>query len=194
MQIFISHSSQDNRIVQKIVNLFEDYEVEHWVDTKVLQGLGPSIDGEINKGLESSTHFLLVWSSHASRSEGVIKEYTSVTSNDYDKRLIKIIFRLDEQILPALLSSIKYHHVNEENIETITKNIIKNILEIDTEIIDQFNFDLNEQNEQVKIGDTYYDYSDVLKCVDKTEYKSLLDEWMTEELERRKEEREEELR
>lgn len=192
MQIFISHSSLDNKIVEKIVELFDIYDIDHWVDTKVLRGIGPSIDSEINKGLETSTHFLLVWSQHAKKSKWVEKEYTVTTTDDYDKRLTKIIFRLDETILPALLSPIKHQPpVNEENVQSITKDIIKNVLEIDTEIIDQFNYDLNEQNGQVQIGDTYYDFSDVLKCVDKTEYKGLLDSWIDSEIERRKEEHDE---
>ena len=189
MQIFISHSSQDNRIVEKIVELFDIYEIDHWVDTKVLKGLGHSIDSEINRGLEASTHFLLVWSQHAKKSKWVEKEYTVTTTDDYEKRLTKIIFRLDETILPALLSSTKHQPpINEENVESITKDIIKNVLEVNTEIIDQFNYDLNEQNGQVKIGETYYDFSDVLKCVDRTEYKGLLDSWIDSEIERRKEE------
>src|SRR2546426_534884 len=171
MKIFVSHSNKDNKIVKRIVNKFDEYDVEYWVDDEVLRGDGHAVNREINNGLESSTHFLLIWSKDAKASEFVQDEHEIATSPDYNKILKKIIFRLDDTRLPPLLARIKYRReINDQNVEIVIRDVIKNILKIDVDLLDEFDSIIDDSNEEIKLMDAYYPLSKVLKCADKKEY------------------------
>ena len=116
IKIFISHSGKDNEIVKKTIATLEEYQIDYWVDLKQLEGEGHAINSEINNGVKTSTHFLLVWSNNAANSEFVDQEYNAAISPDYRDLLTMIIFRLDAETLPFLLSDNNYHRVNSENV------------------------------------------------------------------------------
>jgi len=188
IKIFISHAGEDNEIVKKIIATLEKYQIEYWVDIKQLKGEGHAINSEINNGVKTSTHFLLVWSKNAANSRFVEQEYNAAISPDYKDLLTKIIFRLDEETLPFLLSDINYHRVNSENVEEITRQTIRNILEKDEDYQKDFetSLDEDENNVEVKIDDTFYRYSKALKAVDPAKYKTKYENWIDGELEGRK--------
>jgi hypothetical protein len=56
--VFISHSSKDNNIVKKIINVFEKYYINYWVDLDQTYNDIKDITCEINKGFEN--HLLQV--------------------------------------------------------------------------------------------------------------------------------------
>jgi hypothetical protein len=83
VNIFISHSSADNKIVDKIIKVFNRYYIDYWVDLAQIEN-PDNIIGKINLGLRNATHCLLVWSNEALTSEWVQKEVNAVSSSDYN--------------------------------------------------------------------------------------------------------------
>lgn len=187
MKIFISHSSEDNSIVTKIVKTLEEYNIDHWVDNKELAGEGHSIGREINVGLENCSHFLLVWSQYSRNSKWVKKEYNAATSRDYDDLIVKIIFRLDKTLLPPLLADFKYHSVNDDNVGTKIIDVVESIKEKE-DMFEEFDSYLDEVNGDTLIDGIPYPFSHVLKSVDNTRYKMQYKEWKSGELERQRRE------
>jgi len=179
MEIFISHSSKDNIIVKKITEILYEYGIDYWVDHKELKNEGCRPWIEINDGLESSDHFLLVFSKDSNKSQNVKDEFMTTKNHEGGRKTI-IILRLDNTVLWPVANNFKYHNdVSEENIEDVMNSILQNILNIDIDTINQFDTFLDESNEQIKLGENnYYSYSYVLKHVDRKLYKTIFDEWI----------------
>jgi len=179
MKIFISHSSKDNTIVKKITEILDEYVIEYWVDHKELKNEGRRPWTEINDGLESSDHFLLVFSKDAKKSHDVKDEFMTTKNHEGGRKTI-IILRLDNTVLWPLANDLKYHsNVSEENIEDVMNEILHNILSIDTDTIKQFDIFLDKNNKQIELGENnYYSYPYVLKHVDRKLYETIFDEWV----------------
>jgi len=192
MKIFISHSSRNNELVEKIVEMLEEYGIEYWVDQKELRGEGHSLWSEISDGLESSDHFLLVWSKYAKKSSNVKKELMSIIGPEHDELIIRIILRLDDTKLWRISSDLKNHsNVSKENIENVMNEIINNVLEVDIDTIKEFESSLDESNAPVELifednKKNVYSYSRALRLLDKTAYKIKFRGWRENELENRK--------
>jgi hypothetical protein len=58
MKFFISHSKKDNDLAKSIVKLFQEYNIDYWVDFEQLEE-GDELSRKINSSLQKSTHFLL---------------------------------------------------------------------------------------------------------------------------------------
>lgn len=126
VKIFVSHSSKNNNIVKKIVEILKRYysDEQIWVDFEQIEPIDDKIIAKINKCLRESTIFLLMWSKDAHESLWVEKETNSVTSSDYN-HIKKFSFKLDDTKLPALDFSYGMHdRMNEDNIEQKTMEFI----------------------------------------------------------------------
>lgn len=118
MKIFVSHASKDNQIVKKIVDILRKYynEDEIWVDYNQIEPLDSDAISKINKGLKTSTFFLLIWSKDAENSEWVEKEVNAASSSDYG-HIKKFSFRLDNTRLPPLdFSTGRYDRITKSNV------------------------------------------------------------------------------
>jgi len=192
LKIFISHSSKDNELVKKIVEILDEYDIDYWVDQKELRGEGHSLWSEINDGLETSDHFILVWSKSAKKSENVKKELMSIIGPEHDELIVRIILRTDTARLWRISSDLKNHSdVSEENIENVMNEIINNVLEVDTDLIKDFESSLDDDHDSVELELDFetknnYLYSRALRLLDKTAYDILFQRWRQSELERRK--------
>jgi hypothetical protein len=177
-RIFISHAKEDNHILIRILKILDDEGIENWVDIKRLNKLDTNVNENINYGLSSCNYFLLLWSKNAKKSKYVTKEYNCAISQDYDKRLKKIILRLDNTILPALLADKMYHRVDDESLEKVVLSILKE-LKPNNNRIKQRKFDnfLNASYEPIKIMDIEYKPALAFKRVDRKRYNQELEDW-----------------
>ena len=127
LKVFISHAGHDNHVVYKLLKILDDNQIEKWVDLEQLDDPDSDINENINESLSSSDYFSLIWSENAAKSEFVKRKYNAAISHDYDKRLHKIILRLDDCILPPLLASKKYHKIREKEFDSVLDRIITSI-------------------------------------------------------------------
>ena len=117
MKIFTSRSSKDNYIVKEIVDVFNEYYIECWVDLKQIDAID-NIISKINEGIENCIRFLLVWSKNAQKPLWVQKERDAVTSSEHGRRIKKFSFKLDDAFLPPLDFSPNTHiKVNLQNVK-----------------------------------------------------------------------------
>lgn len=89
--VFISHSSKDNEVAQKIVRLLDSNGISTWLDLNDIPADGGVFAGHITQGLNSAKVFLLILSSSANASPHVLNEINMAFSN----RLPFVIYNLD---------------------------------------------------------------------------------------------------
>jgi len=179
MKVFISHAKEDNSIVHRILRIIDNHNIPKWVDLEEI-GISSSINENINEGFASSTHFLLIWSKNAARSEFVKKEYNAATSRDYDNKIEKIIIKLDNTPLPPLVADKKYHSINEENLEAVLNEIFEKINKESEQQENTNRFDeyLDETYGDVMIAGHDYPTSYALKQADPVVYEDDMTDWL----------------
>ena len=134
MKFFISHSSKDDKVIDKIQEAIRIYHLsDPWIDHQgqIKDGISP--DEEIKKGLNECTHFLLVWSKNAAKDasdgyNGVKKEIALLKRGKLRKKYQdKIcILKLDKQKLPRELEKdYLYHNTTEQTINKTVETIIR---------------------------------------------------------------------
>ena len=121
MKFFISHAKEDNSIVREIIKIFDKNNIPYWVDFQQLK-IGKKAMQEINKGLESSTHFLLIWTKNAKKSQWVDAEKSAAIEAD---KHIKISLKADRTRLGVPFSQFVYSSINSKNLESTIEGIIK---------------------------------------------------------------------
>lgn len=104
MHLFISHTSKDNEILNQIIKILDKYHIDsRWIDIEKIKD-NSRIRKEITDGILNCTHFLLLWSKNAAESEWVKEEINAVSSDPYDKKIKKIILKVDNTPLLPLLA------------------------------------------------------------------------------------------
>ena len=129
LYIFISHASSDNEIVQKITSVLDKYQISYWVDGKEINS-DSRIARSITQGIEKCTHFFLIWSESAKKSEhpvGVMAEVNMVNEKLNRKRIKKFVFRLDDTPAPLDWSEKNYHRISLDNCHEKIFDIIREI-------------------------------------------------------------------
>lgn len=124
MQVFLSHNSADKPIARKIALELENYGVKVWFDEWSLS-LGDSLSGGIEKGLEESHIFVLLWSENANKSGWVTAERRAYFNRRIQDNSLKIIpVLLDDTPLPSLLNdTLGYRLSSDENIKELSHKI-----------------------------------------------------------------------
>lgn len=181
MKIFVSHSSADNTLVKKAVEVIKKYQIEHWVDFDQIEE-GDSIIGKINEGLQDTTHFFLMWSKKAKDSKWVSKEIEIINSPGYDEKVKKILFILEE-LEPPIGFSTYQHWIDDEKVNSEVRDVIKNILQVDTDVIEEFDEYLDDTFDEIKLDDSYYAFSTVLKRTDNAKYNLMLHQYLEQQKE-----------
>ncbi len=161
--VFISYNKADKPIAREIALFLAAENINVWYDEWVISA-GDSIVEQINKGLYGCTHFVIIWSKKASKSNWVRKELHSILAEAIKSgfpRILPII--LDETPLPKLISDIryiKYHGGLEKDREEIvaaitgdkpSHNFIKAVVKKYHEIL----YDPNADPEHPFAGLTY---------------------------------------
>ncbi|MCJ7482894.1 MAG: toll/interleukin-1 receptor domain-containing protein [Thermodesulfovibrionales bacterium] len=105
--IFISHNKRDRDTARNLALSLVAENLSIWYDEWEITA-GDSIIAQINAGLASCTHFLIIWSRNAAKSHWVRRELSSTLARSIQigtPRLIPIL--LDRTPLPELLADIK---------------------------------------------------------------------------------------
>jgi flagellar biosynthesis GTPase FlhF len=121
MRVFISHAGLDNEIVKQIVSTFEKHNIEYWVDYEQLE-IGERLYRKINKGLQDSSHFLLVWTRNAEPSPWVEAEISA--AKELGDRLVVISYKLDATALGVPFSGFVYPSARMDNLTIATEELI----------------------------------------------------------------------
>ena len=106
MKVFISHSSQDHEFVLLLANKLRNDGFDVWLDKWEFK-VGNSIVDKINKGIESSSAFIIVFSENSLESNWVKKELSASLMRQLTSRKIKILpvlLDIRASALPPLLS------------------------------------------------------------------------------------------
>jgi hypothetical protein len=126
LSIFISHSSKDDKIVNKIGEILTDYNISYFVDHD--HGLETKkVFKEIGLGFKKSTDLLLIWSDSAAESENVLDEINAANSAQYKKRIHIFIIDGTQCPLPFQHAGLFHHKIDETNVNTETKQLIKSL-------------------------------------------------------------------
>lgn len=106
--VFISHNKADKDVAREIALFLAAENINVWFDEWEIAA-GDSIIQEIESGLRGCTHFIIVWSKNASKSNWVRRELQSVLAKAIEASSPRVLpVRLDDTQLPELLYDIKY--------------------------------------------------------------------------------------
>lgn len=107
---FISHNSIDKPTAREIGLYLAAENINVWFDEWKIP-YGNSIPKEVNQGLDSCTHFILLWSENAAASPWVNQELNAILSKMLSEKPQKtqiIPILLDRTPLPIIISDRKY--------------------------------------------------------------------------------------
>ena len=108
MKIFISHSSQDHEFVLLLANKLRTDGFDVWLDKWEFK-IGDSIVDKINKGIESSSAFIIVFSENSLESDWVKKELNASLMRQLTSqkiRILPILLDMRASDIPPLFSDI----------------------------------------------------------------------------------------
>ncbi len=124
--VFLSHNKADKDEARDIALILTVEGINVWFDEWEI-GVGDSIVERINNGLLDCTHFAILWSENAARSNWVRREFQSTLAHAIDIGKPRILpIRLDETPLPSLIADIIYLRYTEP-IEEQRQKIIKSV-------------------------------------------------------------------
>jgi len=106
--VFISHNKKDKDAAREISLFLTSENINVWFDEWEISA-GDSIIDQIDKGLENCTHFIIILSRNAKRSNWVKKELKSILIDAIQSGnpvILPVI--LDKTPLPKLISDIHY--------------------------------------------------------------------------------------
>jgi len=124
--VFISYSSKDETVVDKIVLQFKKNGVTYWLDAEQI-GLGQSITKQIEEGIQASKHVLVCLSSNLGKSNWCRAEYASVLhqyfSGNTNRRVIplKLDAVSDSDIPPLLYDLRRADYGNKQEFEELVR-------------------------------------------------------------------------
>ncbi len=99
--VFVSHNVKDKDLARELALFLTAEGTNVWFDEWEIAA-GESIVEEINEGLRSCSHFVVVWSEHAKRSKRLNRELQSVLATAIESgspRVIPVV--LDSTPLPG---------------------------------------------------------------------------------------------
>lgn len=108
INVFISYNKRDKEAAREIALFLIADDISVWLDEWEVAA-GDSIINEINAGLSGCSHFIILWSMNAAKSNWVKKELNSILYKAIQNGIPKIIPILsDNTELPELLNDLKY--------------------------------------------------------------------------------------
>lgn len=106
--VFLSHSSSDRPIVERVAAELRGMSLESWLYEQNIQ-FGDDIPQKLNDGLAKANYFLIFWSASAAKSRWIQSEMNSAFVRWADKQSVFILpVRLDDTDLPELLRPISF--------------------------------------------------------------------------------------
>lgn len=109
--VFVSHSSQDKSVIERIVQDFRNNGITYWIDHEQIN-FGDFVTGKIEDGLRKSKNVLVCLSSNLGHSNWCRAEYGPILNRELSKPSGKKVIPLrldncDEDDIPTLLYDIK---------------------------------------------------------------------------------------
>jgi hypothetical protein len=106
--VFISHRGSDIREAERLADEIQRAGHQVWLDEWNI-GLGDSIVGQINEGLEGATYVVLCYSSAGIMSPWMGREWMAALAQQLNGRGIKLLpILLTGGSPPAILADLKY--------------------------------------------------------------------------------------
>lgn len=106
--VFISHRLADNAEAEKLAGEIRGAGHEVWLDSREI-GIGDSITGKMNEGLEGASYLVLCYSGTGVMSPFISREWLSALSRQLEGRRVKILpVRLTGGEPPAIIADLKY--------------------------------------------------------------------------------------
>ncbi len=109
-RVFLSHSTQDLWISERLKEKIEEVGVEVWLDAFDLPG-GRNVKERIREGMRSSTECLILLSP-ASRASDWVKHEGGL-ADAYGKPIAVVLLHAGEDDVPDTLRDLKFFHINE---------------------------------------------------------------------------------
>jgi hypothetical protein len=132
VRIFISHNAKDKATARLLASMFADRGISVWFDEWQIKP-GESITGGIEKGIEESDVFLLMWSAAAKASKWVETELRAAIRRGVDDTAVRLIpIMIDDTPLPMLVADYRGFKLEKaDNLEGIVREICPDEAEID---------------------------------------------------------------
>jgi hypothetical protein len=109
---FVSHNRADKDTAREIGVFLTAEGVDVWFDEWEIAA-GDSITEAISTGLHGCTHFIIIWSEHASKAGWVKRELAAALNRSISTGAPKIIpIMLDDTPLPDLIRDLRYLRYN----------------------------------------------------------------------------------
>ncbi len=109
--IFISYSSKDKPMVERIVGSLSAKKINLWFDRWEIR-VGDSIANKISEGIKKSSYLLLILSTNSVKSPWVEKEMNAALMKEINSRNVVILPALIENCeFPEILKDKKYGRV-----------------------------------------------------------------------------------
>ena len=128
-EIFISHSSKDKDLVNKLYNKLEEKGIKTWYDDAELT-IGDNLREKINKGLNECDYGIVVLSEYFIDSFWTKREYDSLFTLMEDGKLFPINHGLTKEQLESFdksLSNIIYRDTRKYSLDEIVDEIYRKI-------------------------------------------------------------------
>ena len=123
MDAFISHSSEDTELAEKIQKILVDAGLTLWLDRSALR-FGVLLRDELLAALRASRVMVLLWSKASSKSRWVASEFLSAYHMDH----FIIPVRLDKTRLPQFLQNTVYLDIDRSG-EQVLENLPRAVRE-----------------------------------------------------------------
>lgn len=109
-RVFLSHSTKDLWIAERLKEKLEEAGAEVWLDAFDLPG-GRNVKKEIREGIRSSTECLILLSP-ASRQSDWVKHEGGI-ADAYGKPIALVLLHVANEDVPDPLRDLKFFHINE---------------------------------------------------------------------------------
>jgi len=133
MHIFISHSSQDRDVVERIVLRLKSAGHTVWFDRIELRA-GDNLQLKIEEGLKAADALLVVVSTNSFRSQWVQHEFSAMAFADLSKGKRRIIpVKIDNSEVPSYLADRLYVDLSK-NFESGLDRLVKDLSHFDSSV------------------------------------------------------------
>src|SRR5690554_5332822 len=106
--VFIAHRRSDAKIAEKLATAIREAGYDVWLDAWEI-GLGDSIVGKMNEGLEKLKLLILCFSSDGVEAPWISREWMTTLARQLDGQRVKILpVRLSGGDPPAILADLRY--------------------------------------------------------------------------------------
>ena len=140
--VFISYASKDRQIVDQLVDILDQYQIDVWIDHKVIC-YGDSIPEKISLGLEGSSAIISVITDNSINSNWCKLEYETALMDEIDSGRTKLfVIVIGNPTVPKILKRKKY----------FSMSLSDNVLKYNMEELEKLLRDIQNQTVGFKVA------------------------------------------